>query len=73
MASKKVYPLHYDIYGNLIDVITCKNCGHQIRREAEHWLAYYDAYVGCCEAPFYLNGIVVPDYSDERVKNEQDI
>ncbi len=66
MILKRVYVNHYDIEGNPIDVITCSNCGHQVRKEDGKGVWSYDRDIKCCESSSYYYGIVVPVTIDKK-------
>ncbi len=50
---------HFDLDGNPISIMTCENCGNQIRRKDWYLsLGFYDRTVKCCSNPSYYNGVV---------------
>lgn len=57
---KRIYIDHYDIDGNTINVVTCKNCGNQVRKEGLS-LQWHDMNEECCDRPNYFYGISIPN------------
>lgn len=60
MKYEKIYPDHFDVDSNEITVVTCENCGNQVRKEQFHWLKWHDENIKCCDNPEYYYGIFIP-------------